>query len=72
MVDFVTPLNKGNFIIFKGQIDLGKRYLLNSTVTNFLYNNKAMNDNINKVVYVTYSKKNADTLKMNLENDSKY
>lgn len=69
MVDFVNPLNKGNMILFRGQRHLGKRYLVDSTVLNFLYNNKANNKDNNKVIYVTFSKKSAESLKKSLEKE---
>ena len=69
MVDFVNPLYQGNMIMFKGARNLGKRFLLDSTVVNFL-NDKSKHTK--KVVYVTYSKKSAENLKETLDKNSNY
>jgi len=58
LVDYVSPIYKGNMNVFYGGPNLGQKQMINTTALNFL-NSPASN---NVVVYVTYSKKEANKM----------
>ncbi len=58
-IDYISPLYIGNFNILYGNTNMGQKQVLNSTVLN--------NSKDKYLVYVTYSKKEANNLKSQLD-----
>ena len=57
LTDYISPLYKGNFNIFLGNINKGQKLMLMTTAFNFLSEN-----NNNYVIYITFNKLEASKL----------
>ncbi len=62
ILDYLSPLYKGNFSIFSGNSSMGQKNTLINTAANFLNSPSEHKEN-NFLIYVTYSKKDALMLK---------
>lgn len=58
LIDYISPIFKGNFNILSGGPNLGQKQVLNLIALNFLDKNKS-GKNKHIVVYITHSKKEA-------------
>jgi hypothetical protein len=55
LIDYISPIYKGNFNLFTGHSNFGQKQILNQIALNFLDTNKYSNNNF--LIYITHSKK---------------
>jgi hypothetical protein len=65
LVDYISPLYEGNFNILHGPSSQGQKQVLNSLGLSFL--NGTPSDTEKLLIYITYSRKEANNIKQQLD-----
>ena len=68
IIDYGSPLYKGNFNLLSGKSKLGKKTFLRNIAVNFINDSRKNTTNTRNLIYLTYSRSQAVNLKKECHN----